>query len=170
MDFGEKPDRDRESRDRKLLQLIEKCPRQVVFFIDDAHKLPPPTLTGLKTLVEKKLCVVLIGHPRLGYTVRDIAYDYSVNAKQVNRFLDGKLPADDPVTRQIAVFLKSVGYSSLFSKNVRKSGCSQAGKDILAQNTAVLRYGASFVLKKRAQKNASFSGISIYVLAPLHLT
>jgi type II secretory pathway predicted ATPase ExeA len=215
MDFGEKPDRDRESRDRKLLQLIEKCPRQVVFFIDDAHKLPPPTLTGLKTLVEKKLCVVLIGHPRLGftlargmleeigmrcecvemrgltgevenylewlvkqaggsvdlfteeareemaqlcrtplqvqriaweaikrgyeegekqisretilsviapdfrdirtelkrlgYTVRDIAYDYSVNAKQVNRFLDGKLPADDPVTRQIAVFLKSVG-------------------------------------------------------------
>jgi hypothetical protein len=46
---------------------------------------------------------------RLGYTVRDIAYDYSVNAKQVNRFLDGKLPADDPVTRQIAVFLKSVG-------------------------------------------------------------
>ncbi|HZC00375.1 MAG TPA: AAA family ATPase, partial [Gammaproteobacteria bacterium] len=62
MDFGEKPDRDRESRDRKLLQLIEKCPRQVVFFIDDAHKLPPPTLTGLKTLVEKKLCVVLIGH------------------------------------------------------------------------------------------------------------
>jgi hypothetical protein len=44
----------------------------------------------------------------LGYTVRDIAYDYSVNAKQVNRFLDGKLPADDPVPRQIAVFLKSV--------------------------------------------------------------
>src|SRR5207248_9505991 len=63
------PDRDRESRDRKLLQLIEKCPRQVVFFIDDAHKLPPPTLTGLKTLVEKKLCVVLIGHPRLGFTL-----------------------------------------------------------------------------------------------------
>ena len=44
---------------------------------------------------------------RLGYTVRDIAYDYSVNAKQVNRFLDGKLPADDPVTRQIAVFLNA---------------------------------------------------------------
>jgi hypothetical protein len=31
----------------------------------------------------------------LGYTVRDIAYDYSVNSKQVNRFLDGKLPADE---------------------------------------------------------------------------
>jgi type II secretory pathway predicted ATPase ExeA len=41
----------------------------VVFFIDDAHKLPPPTLTGLKTLVEKKLCGVLIGHPCLGFTL-----------------------------------------------------------------------------------------------------
>jgi hypothetical protein len=37
---------------------------------------------------------------------RTYTYDYSVNAKQVNRFLDGKLPADDPVTRQIAVFLQ----------------------------------------------------------------
>jgi hypothetical protein len=26
-------------------------------------------LTRLKTLVEKKLCVVLIGHPRLGFTL-----------------------------------------------------------------------------------------------------
>jgi hypothetical protein len=33
---------------------------------------------------------------RLGYTVRDIAYDYGYNVKQVNRFLDGKLPTDDP--------------------------------------------------------------------------
>jgi hypothetical protein len=32
----------------------------------------------------------------LGYTVRDIAYDYGYNVKQVNRFLDGKLPTDDP--------------------------------------------------------------------------
>lgn len=34
MDFGEKPDRERESRDRKLFQLIEKSPRPVVLFID----------------------------------------------------------------------------------------------------------------------------------------
>jgi hypothetical protein len=46
---------------------------------------------------------------RLGYTVRDIAYDYGDNATQVNRFLDGKLPADDPAARQMAVFLKAVG-------------------------------------------------------------
>ena len=45
---------------------------------------------------------------RLGYTVRDIAYDYGYNVKQVNRFLDGKLPTDDPAARQIAVFLKSI--------------------------------------------------------------
>jgi hypothetical protein len=33
----------------------------------------------------------------------------SSHAKQVNRFLDGKLPADDPAARQMAVFLKAVG-------------------------------------------------------------
>ena len=46
---------------------------------------------------------------RLGYTARDIAYDYGYNATQVNRFLDGKLPTDDPAARQMAVFLKAVG-------------------------------------------------------------
>jgi hypothetical protein len=46
---------------------------------------------------------------RLGDTARDIAYNYGYNATQVNRFLDGKLPADDPAARQMAVFLKAVG-------------------------------------------------------------
>jgi hypothetical protein len=46
---------------------------------------------------------------RLGYTARDIAYDYGYNATQVNRFLDGKLPGDDPAARQMAVFFKAVG-------------------------------------------------------------
>lgn len=218
MDLNEKPDKERESRDRKLLQLIDKhnqSGRKIVFFMDDAHSLHPKTLSGLKILVEKGLCVVLIGHPRLGftlsrgqmeeiglrcdklqmqglagevdkylewligqaggqisifseeardeiaqicrtplqvrriaweaikqayeegekqisketisnviapdfkdlrtelkrlgYTVRDIAYDYNYNAKQINYFLDGKLPPDDPATRQLSVFLKSVG-------------------------------------------------------------
>jgi hypothetical protein len=36
---------------------------------------------------------------RLGYTARGIAYDYGNNTTQVNRFLDGKLPADDPAAR-----------------------------------------------------------------------
>src|ERR687896_1160694 len=62
-----------------------------------------------------------------------------------------------------------IGASDSFPKSARKSGCYQAETDVLAQNTAVLRYAAHFILKKRAQKNASFSGISIYVLAHLHL-
>jgi type II secretory pathway predicted ATPase ExeA len=215
IDFGEKPEKDRESRDRKLFQLIEKSNRRVVLFVDDAHGVPPKTLFGLKALVERGLCVVLAGHPRLGfnlargqmeeigmrcerleirglagevgpylewlikqaggeidifspeaqeemvqlcrtplqvqrvvweaikqgyeegekqvsretiqnviapdfrdlrtelkrlgYTVRDIANDYGYQTTQVNRFLDGKLPADDPTSRQLAVFLKSLG-------------------------------------------------------------
>ena len=52
---------------------------------------------------------------------------------------------------------------------MRRGGCSQAGKDILAQNTAVLRYATHFILKKRAQKNASFSGSGVYVLAHLQV-
>jgi type II secretory pathway predicted ATPase ExeA len=67
MDFGEKLDRDRESRDRKLFQRIEKSPRPVVLCIDDVHRLPAQTLAGLKGLVEKQLGVVLVGHPRLGF-------------------------------------------------------------------------------------------------------
>jgi type II secretory pathway predicted ATPase ExeA len=215
MDFGEKPEKDRESRDRKLFQLIEKSNRKVALFVDDAHNMQPRTLLGLKALVERGLCVVLVGHPRLGfnlargqmeeigmrcerleirglagevgsylgwlikqaggkieifspeaqeemaqlcrtplqvqrisweaikqgyeegekqisretiqnviapdfrdlrtelkrlgYTARDIAYDYGYQTTQVNRFLDGKLPADDPAGKQLAVFLKSLG-------------------------------------------------------------
>jgi hypothetical protein len=33
----------------------------------------------------------------------------SSHATQVNRFLDGKRPADDPAARQMTVFLKAVG-------------------------------------------------------------
>jgi hypothetical protein len=36
-----------------------------------------------------------------------MAYDYRDNATQVNRFLDGKLPADDPAARHMAAFLKA---------------------------------------------------------------
>jgi hypothetical protein len=46
---------------------------------------------------------------RRWYTARDIAYDYGYNATYVNRFLDGKLPADDPAARHMAVLLKAVG-------------------------------------------------------------
>jgi hypothetical protein len=45
----------------------------------------------------------------LGYTVRDIAYDYGQSTQQVNRFLDGKLPLDDPLGRQLSVFMKVLG-------------------------------------------------------------
>jgi hypothetical protein len=46
---------------------------------------------------------------RLGYTARDIAYDYGQSTQQVNRFLDGKLPLDDPLGRQLTVFMKVLG-------------------------------------------------------------
>jgi len=69
MDLGEKPDRDREGRDRKLFQLIEKSRQPVVFFIDDAHLVQTKTLFGLKKLIERGLCVVLVGHPRLAFTL-----------------------------------------------------------------------------------------------------
>ncbi len=193
----------------------EKSSRKVVFFIDDAHNLHFKTLTALKILVERGLSLVLVGHPklhftlsrgimeeiglrcegiemqglvgevelylewvisqaggqstifspeakeeiallcrtplqvkriaweaikqayeegekqvsretilnviapdfrdlrtelkRLGYTARDISSDYNFSIKQVNRFLDGKLPSDDPDSKQIATFLKTVG-------------------------------------------------------------
>ncbi len=70
MDFGEKPEKERESRDRKLFQLIEKSGRRVALFIDDAHSLQNKTLFGLKALVEKGLCVVLVGHPRLAFNLK----------------------------------------------------------------------------------------------------
>jgi type II secretory pathway predicted ATPase ExeA len=56
MDFGEKPEKDRESRDRKLFQLIEKSNRKVTLFVDDAHNVQPRTLLGLIALVERGLC------------------------------------------------------------------------------------------------------------------
>jgi hypothetical protein len=46
---------------------------------------------------------------RKGYTARDLAYDYGYNTAQVNRFLDGKLPVDDPAGKILSVFLKTLG-------------------------------------------------------------
>ena len=46
---------------------------------------------------------------RKGYTARDLANDYGYNTTQVNRFLDGKLPADDPAGKTLSVFLKTMG-------------------------------------------------------------
>jgi hypothetical protein len=39
---------------------------------------------------------------RKGYTARDLAYGYGYNTAQVNRFLDGKLPVDDPVGKTLS--------------------------------------------------------------------
>jgi hypothetical protein len=46
---------------------------------------------------------------------------------------------------------------------------ARAKADVLAQNAIVLRYAAHLILTKRAQKNASFSGSGVYVLAHLQL-
>lgn len=65
-----------EKRERKLLELIKKCHRTVVLFVDDAHGLHHSTLVGLKRLIELvrynggKLTVVLAGHPKLKNDLR----------------------------------------------------------------------------------------------------
>ncbi len=65
-----------EKRERRLLELIKKCHRTVVLFVDDAHGLHPSTLVGLKRLIElvrhngRKLSVVLAGHPKLKNDLR----------------------------------------------------------------------------------------------------
>jgi len=46
---------------------------------------------------------------RKGYMARDLANDYGYSTTQVNRFLDGKLPADDPTGKTLSVFLKTLG-------------------------------------------------------------
>jgi hypothetical protein len=46
---------------------------------------------------------------RLGYTARGMADDYGDHATPGNRFLDGRLPADDPAARHMAGLLKAVG-------------------------------------------------------------
>jgi hypothetical protein len=42
---------------------------------------------------------------RKGYTARDLAYGYGYNTAQVNRFLDGKLPVDDPAGKTLSEML-----------------------------------------------------------------
>ncbi|MDJ0569864.1 MAG: helix-turn-helix domain-containing protein [Pleurocapsa sp. MO_192.B19] len=65
-----------EKRERRLLELIKKCQRTVVLFVDDAHGLHHRTLVGLKRLIELvrhnggKLSVVLAGHPKLKNDLR----------------------------------------------------------------------------------------------------
>ena len=65
-----------EKRERKLLELIKKCHRTVVLFVDDAHGLHSSTLVGLKRLIElvrhngETLSVVLAGHPKLKNDLR----------------------------------------------------------------------------------------------------
>jgi type II secretory pathway predicted ATPase ExeA len=65
-----------EKRERRLLELIKKCQRTVVLFVDDAHGLHHRTLVGLKRLIELvrhnggKLSVVLAGHPKLKNALR----------------------------------------------------------------------------------------------------
>ena len=65
-----------EKRERKLLELIQKCHKPVVLFVDDAHGLHNQTLVGLKRLIElvrqgrETLSVVLAGHPKLKNDLR----------------------------------------------------------------------------------------------------
>ncbi|MGH2412889.1 MAG: AAA family ATPase [Microcystaceae cyanobacterium] len=67
-----------ETRERKLLELMQKRRLPVALFVDDAHDLHPRTLIGLKRLIELVrlnggggiLSVVLAGHPKLKNDLR----------------------------------------------------------------------------------------------------
>lgn len=60
-----------EKRERELQELIRSAKKTVALFIDEAHDLHHPTLTGLKRLMEVvqdgggKLSIILAGHPKL---------------------------------------------------------------------------------------------------------
>jgi len=65
-----------EKRERDLRELVKKGKRPVALFVDEAHDLTRPTLTGLKRLMEVvedgdgKLSIVLAGHPKLRNDLR----------------------------------------------------------------------------------------------------
>ncbi|MEL6128880.1 MAG: AAA family ATPase [Cyanobacteria bacterium J06628_4] len=65
-----------ERRERKLLELVEKCRKPVVLIVDDAHDLHSQTLVGLKRLIElvqdrgRVLAILLAGHPKLKNDLR----------------------------------------------------------------------------------------------------
>jgi type II secretory pathway predicted ATPase ExeA len=65
-----------EKRERELRNLFRRRRKPVALFVDEAHNLPPKTLTGLKRLMEViadgggRLSVVLAGHPKLRNDLR----------------------------------------------------------------------------------------------------
>ncbi|NEP19902.1 MAG: AAA family ATPase [Leptolyngbya sp. SIO4C1] len=71
-----KPPSQPERRERKLLELVEKCRKPVVLIVDDAHDLHNQTLVGLKRLIElvqdrgRVLSILLSGHPKLKNDLR----------------------------------------------------------------------------------------------------
>jgi type II secretory pathway predicted ATPase ExeA len=73
-----KPPTQPETRERKLLELMQKRRSPVALFVDDAHDLHHRTLIGLKRLIELvrlygsggSLSIVLAGHPKLKNDLR----------------------------------------------------------------------------------------------------
>jgi type II secretory pathway predicted ATPase ExeA len=73
-----KPPTQPETRERKLLELLQKRHTPVALFVDDAHDLHHRTLIGLKRLSElvrlhgsgAPLSIVLAGHPKLKNDLR----------------------------------------------------------------------------------------------------
>jgi type II secretory pathway predicted ATPase ExeA len=123
MDFGEKPEKDRESRDRKLFQMIEKHSRRVVLFVDDAHNLPNKTLFGLKALVEKGLCVVLVGHPRLAFNLkRGVMEEIGMRCECLE--LQGLAGETSSYLKWLIEEAKGGSKSSLRKRKKRSSNCA----------------------------------------------
>jgi type II secretory pathway predicted ATPase ExeA len=65
-----------EKSERVLINLIQRCERPVVLFVDDAHDLNGNTVRGLKRIIERvrrrggRLSVLLGGHPKLKNDLR----------------------------------------------------------------------------------------------------
>lgn len=65
-----------EKSERVLINLIQRCDRPVVLFVDDAHDLNGNTVRGLKRIIERvrrrggRLSVLLGGHPKLKNDLR----------------------------------------------------------------------------------------------------
>jgi type II secretory pathway predicted ATPase ExeA len=70
-----------EKSERALMRVMQRCPKPICLFMDDAHDVHGQTLRGLKQLIEKtgrrgsRLTVVLAGHPRLKNDLRRPAHE-----------------------------------------------------------------------------------------------
>ncbi len=83
-----------EMREQHLVAVLHKRNKPAALFVDDAHELNPPTLFGLKRLIETArdngatLSLVLAGHPNLKHELRRPTFE-EIGARTVIFTLEG---------------------------------------------------------------------------------